>query len=180
MSRLRFAIHVYRLTANFYRMENTKLNSAISFYCKENSLQKTFKALTLAGNEIDHHEKRGDLSVAKLFEKYFAKEHEGEGLSFTFNLQNNRSQLRKRLLEQSVQTVVNKKAKVERVKERKNDVPSSFLSLLDELGLDRKKATLLYENKDQWRYEKSDRLIYCTELGKFLSKKLCSTKVNCF
>ena len=151
-----------------YRMENTKLNLAISSYCKENNLQKTFKALNLKADDIDNHKKATDGSVAKMFEKYFAKERGGKGLSFTFNLQRNRSQLRKRLLDQPIQ-LGNKKVKVERVKDRKNDIPDNFLLLLDELGLDRKKAKLLYENKDQWAFVKSDRLIYCTERGSVFS-----------
>ena len=150
-------------------MENTKLNFAISSYCKKNNLQKTFKALNLTA-------KTGDLCVADIFEKYYANA-QGEGLSFTFNLKNERSQLRKRLLDPSVQTVVNKKEKVGRVKDKKNDeVPGSFFQLLDELGLDRKKAKLLYENKDQWAFVISDRLIYCTEPGTLLFY----AKVNCF
>ena len=155
-------------------MENTKLNFAISSYCKKNNLQKTFKALNLITNEIDN-QKKGDLSIVEMFEKYFAKKHEGEELSFTFNLQNKQSQLRKRLLDQSVQTVVKKKVRVRRAKDRKQDIPDNFLLLLDELGLDRKKAKLLYENKDQWAFIKSDRLIYCTERGTF-----SSTEINCF
>ena len=155
-------------------MENTKLNFAISSYCKENSLQNTFNALTLAANEIDHHEKEGDLSVANMFEKYFAKELDAEGLSFTFNLPNNRSKLRKRLLDSPVQ---NTKVKVARGKDKNsNDVPNSFLLLLDELGLDRKKAKMLYENKDQWVFVKSDRLIFCTEPGTFSSHKIVLIK----
>lgn len=53
-----------------YRMENTKLNLAISSYCKENNLQKTFKALNLKADDIDNHKKATDGSVAKMFEKY--------------------------------------------------------------------------------------------------------------
>ena len=151
--------------------QNRELLNAISSYCNQHNFQKTLKSLNEATGTTAKNYNDQEHSVLNIFEKYFTNEHEEEGLSFTFNLQNKRSQLRNRLLEQSVQTVVNKKAKVGRVKERKNEVPDSFLLLLDELGLDRKKAKLLYENKDQWRYEKSDRLIYCTEHGIFLLNK---------
>jgi hypothetical protein len=49
--------------------------------------------------------------------------------------------------------------------EEEDKIPEGFLALLDELALDRKDAEVLYKNKDQWKFVKSDRKIFCTEHG---------------
>ena len=146
-------------------MEHTDLCYAISVYCKEKNFDKTLNALNETTDQITN-EKCNAPSVAAIFEKYFNKQH--EGLSFAFNLPNRQTKLRKRLLDKQCDTQVTKKIKV--VKARKNDIPDQFLTLLDELGLDKKNAKLLYENKEQWAYVKSDRLIYCAERGKFSAR----------
>lgn len=151
-------------------MEHAELLFVIGRYCKDKNFQMTLKALDRKTDKCTEHKKSTERSVVELFEKYFKLKNEGEGLSFTFKLTNKRSQLRKRLRDnESARPVGIKQMKV--IKPRKNDIPDTFLKLLDELGLDRKNAKLLYENKDQWTYVKSDRLIYCAESGKFSSKK---------
>ena len=44
-----------------------------------------------------------------------------------------------------------------------SDIPNDFLLLLDELGFNPADAQLLYDNRDEWNYEKKDGLIYCTK-----------------
>lgn len=151
-------------------MENTKLNFAISSYCKENNLQNTFKALNLiTTNVIHNHENLGNLSVVEIFEKYFAKELKG-GLSFSFNLPNRLKAIRKRLGDNESNVLPMRKVKRERRdrSDRNGDIPEMFLLLLDELGLARKDAKLLYENKEKWRYVKSDMQLYCADKGKLV------------
>ena len=60
-----------------------------------------------------------------------------------------------------------KKERKDRMKdvEEEDKIPEGFLTLLDELALDRKDAEVLYKNKDQWKFVKSDRKIFCTEQG---------------
>ena len=146
-----------------YRMEKIDLLYAISRYLKDEKFQITLKALHRQTDKSTNNKKAKEQTVMEMFETHFVK-HERKKLTFTYNSQNKRSQLRKRLLDQSDHTV-NRKVKVRRGKERKNDIPDSFLLLLDQLGLDRKKAKLLYENKDQWSYVKSDMQLYCVEIG---------------
>ena len=142
-------------------MEKSNLLDAVGLYCKTQNFQKTLTALYRA---TDNNKKSADLS--EIFEKYFNKQNGRQGLSFTFNLQNRRSQLRKRLLDNPSEAKVSrKKIKLGSVKDAKNDIPDNFLLLLDELELDRKDAKLLYENKDQWTYVKSDRLLDCFVKG---------------
>ena len=86
-----------------YRMENSDLLYAISRYFTDEKFQITLKALDRQTYTRTKNEKAQEQTVVKMFEKYFAKQHDGEKLSFTFNLQNKRSQLRKRLLDQSDQ-----------------------------------------------------------------------------
>jgi len=143
-------------------MEQTELLYAIGRYCKSQNFEKTLKSLNTSNIQ-----KPEEQNLTLIFEKYFKPKDKGEGLSFTFKLRNKRSKLRKRLLNnENDQPVAIKKMKLMKV--RKNDIPDAFLNLLDELGLDKKNAKLLYEHKDQWAYVKSDQLIYCVKRGKFL------------
>ena len=61
-----------------------------------------------------------------------------------------------------------KKPKKNKLEKRGTDetVPESFLSLMDELCLNRKDALKYFQNPDQWDYVRSDRQIYCTKKGK--------------
>ena len=145
-------------------MENSKLLDAIGSYCKNQNLQKTLKALYRATDITNKDDEAEEDTVVKIFQKCFKIRTKRDGLSFTFNLSNKRSQLRKRLLDIDHRPVGTKKMKV--IKARKNDIPEMFFLLLDELGLDKKEAQLLYENKDQWSYVKSDMKLYCAVSGK--------------
>lgn len=143
-------------------MENTELLYVIARYCKSQNFESTLKSLNTSNIK-----KLEEQNLSLIFEKYFNKHNDAKGLSFIFNLQTKRSELRKRLLAPSSDHTVTQKMKKRKcVKERKSDVPDEFLTLLDELALDRKDAKLLYENKDQWAFVKSDRLTFCSERGK--------------
>ena len=148
-------------------MNNSDLLYAIGRYCKQQHFHRTLKALDQRTDKTPNSKKDQKRTVVTMFENYLKSNNEEEGLSFTFKLTNNLSHLRKRLLdtEYEKRPVAIKKLKV--IKARKSDIPDTFLTLLDELGLDRKNGKLLYENKDQWTYVKSDKLIYCTERGNF-------------
>ena len=145
-------------------MENSELLDAICSYCKNQNFQKTLKALYRATDITNKDDEAEEDTVVKIFQKCFKIRTKRDGLSFTFNLSNKRSQLRKRLLDIDHRPVGTKKMKV--IKTRKNDIPEMFFLLLDELGLDKKEAQLLYENKDQWSYVKSDMKLYCAVSGK--------------
>jgi len=62
-------------------------------------------------------------------------------------------------------TEKSKAAKKEQSIKNKQEIPEQFLTLLDELRLDRKDAKLLFENREHWAYVKSDRQIFCVERG---------------
>ena len=47
-------------------------------------------------------------------------------------------------------------------------IPKAFLSLMDELCIDRKNARMFFENPNEWSYIKSDRKIFCTKQGNSL------------
>lgn len=148
-------------------MENNDLLYAIGRYCKSQHFAKTFKSVTQLTGKRDLTQNPEKQSLTLIFETYFKNHNNDKTLSFTFNLQTKRSELRKRLLAPSSnQTVTQNRKKRKYVKDRKSDVPDEFLTLLDELALDRKDAKLLYENKDQWAFVKSDRLTFCSERGK--------------
>ena len=76
-------------------MKNSELLSAIRSYCKDQNFQNTLQATEITNKK----EKAEDKSVVEMFEKYFKKRNKREELSFTFKLPNQRSQLRKRLLD---------------------------------------------------------------------------------
>ena len=63
--------------------------------------------------------------------------------------------------------VVRRKEIVEE-KKKEDEVPKFFVELIEELGFDKKDAKNLFENKDQWSYLKSDKLIHCALIGEFL------------
>lgn len=148
------------------RMDKNELFTACAEYCKEHNFKKTLEALNGRSVEVlKPNQLNRRYIVTKMFQKYFKKQN--PGLSFTFNLKNMPCQLRNRLLkEQSGQAASFKKMKDGFVKDRMITIPAKFLTLLDELGLNKKDAKLLYENKDQWTYVKSDRLLYCSEKSK--------------
>ena len=58
-------------------------------------------------------------------------------------------------------------------KKKIEPVPEYFLQLLDELGLKRKDARTLFDNKEKWVYAKSDRKIFCVKSGNIIPYKLC-------
>ena len=150
-------------------MESASLLDAIAQYCNDQTFSRTEKALRKDG-KINPAP-----SLIQLFEGYFEKK--SAPLSFTFQLSNDRSNLRKRLrdmesapavkkqkLSGPTKTLAKSKGK-ENAKEKVKEIPEQFLLLLDELRLDRKDARKFYENKSQWSYVMSDRKIYCVERG---------------
>lgn len=136
-------------------------------YCNDEGFTKTVKAMKRTTNDLSPN-------LRHIFKKHF-KQSEPQGLSFTFKLNSERVKLRKRIscMESEVTVKKQRKIKSEVVNGEKKvtqeAIPEYFLQLLDELGLDRNDARTLYEHKDKWVYAKSDRKIYCVELGeKFL------------
>ena len=140
---------------------NTELLDLIWHYCKEEKLTKTMDALHRTNNIAYPN-------LIQLFERHFDITQPQE-LSFTFKLNREKSNLRKRIseMESKKRNSTQKKMKVEVKKERKQKiepVPEYFLQLLDELGLKRKDAKTLFVNKEKWVYEKSDRKIFCAQV----------------
>ena len=142
-------------------MSDTALIDLIWDYCKEEKFMKTMNELNRTTNDAT--------SLVKLFEKHFER-NEPKGLSFTFKLNSERSNLRKRIsgMDSEKGTSSRKKIKTEIKDEQKQKiepVPEYFLQLLDELGLKRKDARTLFDNKEKWVYAKSDRKIFCVKPG---------------
>ena len=142
-------------------MKDSVLLDMIWDYCEKNHLTETRKAFSRTKN--DAH------SLEKLFERHF-KRKEPKVLSFTFTLNSERSNLRKRIsqMESEKGTSNRKKMKTEVKEEQKKKiepVPEYFLQLLDELGLKRENARTLFDNKEKWVYAKSDRKIFCVKTG---------------
>ena len=136
-----------------------KLVAAIREYCSENGYFTTEQLLLPKSSAITNFE------LSDIFDKYLQPKVSPGELSFTFTLTNKRKELRKRIstMNEPVSAVKPKKRKKLNEEDK---IPKDFLSLLDELGLNRKDAKMLYENKEQWNYVKSDRKIYCTVKGK--------------
>ena len=147
-------------------MDNPELMDLIWQYCKEEKFTKTMHALSRTKND-------GDPSLSQLFERHFERNKPKE-LSFTFKLNSERSNLRKRISrmdsEKEKSSPSRKKVKVEVNHEQKRKiepVPEYFLQLLDELGLKRENGRTLFDNKEKWVYAKSDRKIFCVKTGIF-------------
>jgi len=129
-------------------------------------LEKT-AGLLPAGNSS------GNVELEELFpEKETKKIDVMKRLGIVFKGNAKQNELRKRIrnMEDNVETE-SKKPKKERKETRmipvedEDRIPEGFLKLLDELALDRKDAEILYKNKDQWKFVKSDRKIFCAEKG---------------
>merc|ERR1712130_347627 len=81
-----------------------------------------------------------------------------------------RNALRKRIRDMEKTHIETKKPKKERKEKHKDEeeedkIPEGFLALLDSLALDRENAEILFKNKDQWKFVRSEQKIFCTEPG---------------
>ena len=146
-------------------MEESELMDMIWNYCKAANFTKTMKALNRTEKDAT--------GLLQLFERHFENSKPKE-LSFTFKLNSERSNLRKRIsgMDSEKKTSRPKKVKIKVNEEQKRKieaVPEYFLQLLDELGLKRDDARTLFVNKEKWVYAKSDRKIFCVKSGKALS-----------
>ena len=139
-------------------------------YCDDRNCSETLKELILT----EKYERKKEPNLEKLFETFFQKgfPEKHNKLSFTFKVGKRRSLLKERLSKMNViepksasRTQKRKKAEKE---QKENEVPESFLKLLDQLCLDRKNARKLFENPDEWTYVKSDRTIFCAQIGLFV------------
>ena len=151
-------------------MDRERLLSAIRQYCLNNGFSKTAKKIKTAPVEDCQ-------TIENVFDKYFEKENEPKiftknGLGFSIKLPTGQMNFRKRLRDMDITDEKVKKAKTENSKvkkqnpiKKKQEIPEQFLTLLDELRLDRKDAKLLFENREHWAYVKSDRQIFCVERG---------------
>ena len=144
---------------------NAELLDLIWQYCKKEKFTKTMNAL--------NRTEKGSTRLLQLFERHFENNKQNE-LSFTFTLNSERNNLRKRIseMDSAKGTQSRKKNKMEVKEEQKRKiepVPEYFLQLLDELGLKREDARTLFDNKEKWVYAKSDRKIFCVKSGTALS-----------
>ena len=134
-------------------MNNNELLDLIRQYCKEEKFTKTMNALHRTKNDSDP-------SLIQLFERHF-KRNELKEVSFTFKLNCERSNLRKRIAgmgsEKENSSSSRKKIKVEVNPERKVKV--------DELGLKRENRRMLFDNKEKWVDAKTDRKNFCVKTG---------------
>ena len=145
-------------------MKDNPLMDMIWNYCKEEKFTGTMNELNEAKYDTP--------SLVRLFERHFERNKPKE-LSFTFTLNSERSNLRKRIsqMDSEKESSSQKKMKTEIKKERKKKmepVPEYFLQLLDELGLKREDARTLFDNKEKWVYTQSDRKIFCVKSGTLL------------
>ena len=139
---------------------------SIREYCVKYGLGKTAELLP-------NGESKSNVELEKLFRETETKKVDVmKSLGIVFKGNKQRDELRKRIrnMEECTEVKSKKKPKEERKEKRKDaqeedKIPEGFLTLLDELALDRKDAEVLYKNKDQWKFVKSDRKIFCTELG---------------
>ena len=140
---------------------NAELLDLIWQYCKKEKFTKTMNAL--------NRTEKGSTRLLQLFERHFENNKQNE-LSFTFTLNSERNNLRRRIseMDSAKGTQSRKKNKMEVKEEQKRKiepVPEYFLQLLDELGLKREDARTLFDNKEKWVYAKSDRKIFCVKTG---------------
>jgi len=153
---------------NFGLIQNVKMANPIGSirkYCLKYGLEKT-AGLLPAGNSS------GNVELEELFpEKETKKIDVMKRLGIVFKGNAKQNELRKRIrnMEDNVETE-SKKPKKERKETRirvedDDKIPESFLKLLGELALDRKDAEILYRSKDQWKFVKSDRKIFCADKG---------------
>ena len=143
--------------------DNSYLELAILKYCEVQKFPKTTNILN-TGNV-------SQICLEKIFSSFFSKVPENK-LSFTFKASNSQSLLKKRVSDMNVAECKTKIHKSEKVKSG-NQIPESFLSLMDELCIDREKAEMFFKNSNQWTYIKSDRIIFCTKKG--ISKNITNT-----
>ena len=136
------------------------MQESVRNYCQSRNLLETAKIL-----RFNH--KKTTKNIEQIFENFFTNvPKKGNKLSFNYNVTNNQSLLKKRLAKDTVvrrKQEVTKKSGVRKVKNvAENEIPESFLLLMDELCLGRKEARKFFENPCEWGYIKSDRKIFCT------------------
>ena len=136
---------------------------SIRQYCLKYGLEKTAGLLPGVNSS-------GNVELEELFpEKKTKKVDVMKRLGIVFKGNAKQNELRKRIRNME-DCVESKKPKKERKETRngvdEDKVPEGFLTLLDELALDRKDAKILYNNKNQWKFVKSERKIFCAEKGK--------------
>ena len=137
---------------------------SIREYCEKYGMRKTADLLP----------SKSSTSNVELEQIFFETETKKadvlKSLGIVFKGNAERDELRKRIRNMDESHVKKSKPKKERKEKRQDEeeqdkIPEGFLTLLDELALDRKDAEVLYKNKDQWKFVKSDRKIFCTEQG---------------
>jgi len=141
---------------------------SIRQYCAKYGLRKTVDLLPTK-------ESKSNVELEELFRETETKKVDVmKSLGIVFKGNSERDELRKRIRNMEESHVEKSKPKTKPKKERKEKrqdgeeeekIPEGFLTLLDELALDRKDAEVLYKNKEQWKFVKSDRKIFCTEQG---------------
>jgi len=146
---------------------------SIREYCVKYGLGKTAELLPTG-------ESKSTVDLEKLFRETETKKVDVmKSLGIVFKGNKQRDELRKRIrnMEECHEQKYKKRPKEEwkendqkrkyakEANEKVDKIPEGFLTLLDELALDRKDAEVLYKNKDQWKFVKSDRKIFCTEQG---------------
>ena len=159
---------------NILRMNRDRLLNAVKQYCLNNGFSKTAKKIKMVHMNVEDRQ-----AIENAFEKYLEKENKPKifkktGLGFSIKLPTGQMDFRKRLrdidiTEENGKVKKKQKSKVKKEKsiKKEKEIPEQFLILLDELRLDRKDATLLFENREHWAYIKSDRQIFCIERGFF-------------
>ena len=114
------------------------------------------------------HEVDSPVNLEKIFEKFFESKIERKNLlSFRYNIDTKQTLLKKRLSRMSeINPCDSVKIKPKKLKNIDGQViPESFLSLMDDLCIDRKDARKFFENPNEWTFIKSDRKIFCPQTG---------------
>ena len=141
-------------------MLSRNLDLAILQYLKEKKLVQTVKVL----HDIDGE---SPIRLNDVFADYFQMKSviNLSKLSFSFN--SSQSLLKKRLDKKNDVQVKKRANNTIRKLTKEKKIPESFLLLMDELCIDRKKARNFFKNQHEWSYIKSDRMIFCTRKGMF-------------
>ena len=142
--------------------------ASIRDYCVKYGMGKTARLLPSGGSS-------NSFELEELFSQTASNRVDlmkSLGIVFKGNTEQNEKRDRIRNMEKwhVSSTKPENRAKKERKRKGKEDtredkIPEGFLALLDELALERKDAEILYKNKEQWQFVKSDRRIFCTEQG---------------
>jgi hypothetical protein len=162
-------------------MEKLGIEIDIKNYCDRQDFKETCATLQNYNGKA-----RGKFE--DIFEAFFSKNNDlGNKLSFAFTVNNKQKLLKERLAEMNVKNissskkyvvsneirmkknVVMNKSKNKQKKTVDNEMPESFLLLMDELCIDRKDARKFFENPDQWAFIKSNRKIFCTKRGNYFT-----------